>query len=720
MFSLRFRLVFKKILLLFALIAILLHSSRIISFAESHTNLNFHQQLIQASEAVQSILITTPNNANDLWWLNKDFNVPVNISLPHSKPLLYPFDPRFTINSYLNYIYNEFKSTKSDFNDEFNSTDAYPSLPFHWSDWIDLKILHEHILYGKKPENYCKTLFSIPKFTSLKELEKFCKISNKTPLGFEIMNYGVSQSRDRLKLIGRAYLYTSAPPPSKLVFLTNSNVDSSYIFNVVNDENDLKYGLLNNGMIDSDKYTNNMLDTYSSLTKEFSPPVNNPLIDVINLTSSSFDVNIQEILQNEPKVKSKTDESYYNSIKCSIAIEKPEKYFTETLINLKDRSRSLGAHYDWRFFNGITIGTKEHVSTLHRLIKNYLNFARQNNINTWVAHGSLLSWYWSGKSFPWDSDVDVQVPIADLHYLAKNFNQSLIIENVVDNDGKFDGLGRYFLDIGTFITHRSRGNGNNNIDARFIDIDTGAYIDITALSVSDTHAPKRYRDSNIPIYDDTSLTNLEKNRILNVYNCRNNHFSQLEDLTPLNPSIVENQISYIPSNFTKPLEVEYKPKSLNNHRYLKYTFLNEIGVWAESKFITDYGHDPKKWIKKKNITTSQNGSILDRGCFKFPNSITNANKFLKEFSSTDYDNLLYEPTLMKNYHPQLIQYHQDELKDLLQGRHNQTQLIDYVNKKSNRVGSGLKPDNFMSEIIKSGNTNFNEKAQKLLKLYGNN
>ena len=87
-------------------------------------------------------------------------------------------------------------------------------------------------------------------------------------------------------------------------------------------------------------------------------------------------------------------------------------------------------------------------------------------------HGIGMVWH------SWDNDIDVQVPIMDLHKLSLQFNQTIVVEDPED------GFGRYFLDIGSFITLREKGNGNNNIDARFIDIDTGLYIDITALALS--------------------------------------------------------------------------------------------------------------------------------------------------------------------------------------------------------------------------------------------
>ena len=34
-------------------------------------------------------------------------------------------------------------------------------------------------------------------------------------------------------------------------------------------------------------------------------------------------------------------------------------------------------------------------------------------------HGPLLSWYWNGLLFPYDNDIDIQMPIDELVNLAK-------------------------------------------------------------------------------------------------------------------------------------------------------------------------------------------------------------------------------------------------------------------------------------------------------------
>ncbi|MCG8711191.1 LicD family protein, partial [Brenneria sp. 4F2] len=57
-----------------------------------------------------------------------------------------------------------------------------------------------------------------------------------------------------------------------------------------------------------------------------------------------------------------------------------------------------------------------------------------------------------------------------------------------------EGNGKFLVDVGTSITVRTHGNDQNNIDARFVDIDSGLYVDITGLSVSSNPQRDNFKD----------------------------------------------------------------------------------------------------------------------------------------------------------------------------------------------------------------------------------
>lgn len=66
------------------------------------------------------------------------------------------------------------------------------------------------------------------------------------------------------------------------------------------------------------------------------------------------------------------------------------KYFHEP-----GEDNTLG-HYDTRFFKGV-VSYEERTDTLTHMIRAYLHFFQENGLETWLAHGTLLGWWWNGK-----------------------------------------------------------------------------------------------------------------------------------------------------------------------------------------------------------------------------------------------------------------------------------------------------------------------------------
>ncbi|ODV67906.1 hypothetical protein HYPBUDRAFT_108785, partial [Hyphopichia burtonii NRRL Y-1933] len=427
---------------------------------------------------------------------------------------------------------------------------------------------------------------------------------NKLHPGFNVFKPVGKTNNEKGSLAGKSYLYSFAPPPSTIIFLTK---DGSYNITTKNK----KSKLLNNGIVESyihdTKRTKiNSLEVFENLQKNVPADKKNVMNDYeITIPEQNFEVNFNDVIKDlETKIRSgkklsKNHLSYLNSLKYSIDRVNnggPPKYFSEARL----LDTLLGDHYDWRFFNGLMYGTYEQTLTLHRLVRTFLSFCRKNGITTWVAHGSLLSWYWNGIAFPWDNDIDVQVPLADLHKLSMNFNQSLIVEDFQD------GFGRYFLDCGSFITLRERGNGNNNIDARFIDVDTGLYIDITGLAISNSNAPDRYQYS--PNHQKDEHDHVKNNRALKVYNCRNNHFSSLNELSPMVKTFIEGEMGYIPKRYTDILAVEY-PKGLLTKTFSGHIFVPQLRLWISERDLYYFLNDKSKWLRYNNYNEEYSQAI---------------------------------------------------------------------------------------------------------------
>lgn len=263
-------------------------------------------------------------------------------------------------------------------------------------------------------------------------------------------------------------------------------------------------------------------------------------------------------------------------------IEKSPKYFHEVSIRVNGRNRFR--HADWRFFDR-ALTKPENVKVLHSMFRAWSQFATQEGIVSWLAHGTLLGWYWNGLSMPYDQDMDIQMPIAEMDRLARKYNNTLI---VVNPEGNEQGEGvRYLLEVAPTYVERRRGNGNNVIDARFVDTSTGSYIDLTGLAMVKSRLDKNGKPSN----DDKRAT--EKENCDAIYACKNNHYYSEEDLFPLRLTSFEGAPIYVPNNYKKILQEEYH--NYNKSEFRNQRFAEDLRIWVDSdkckekfKILEDY------------------------------------------------------------------------------------------------------------------------------------
>ncbi|CAI5756637.1 unnamed protein product [Candida verbasci] len=648
---------------------------------------------------------------NDFWDLREDLKYPMDVNYPgHNsfiKPIIQPFDPRLTLSVYYNYITENYHPDLK--------------LPFHWSDWTDMSILNKFILNPDK-ENLCSTMFNLTqpeviKDSMIKPVQLYCKYEPDSLLAYTIFDISGQQTIQNREILGKSYLFRTASSPRKIVMLTNSK---SYQFEVETEENNLYNSIINNGMIKNSKY--NVLESFKSLTKTIPPnSIKSEMLTdhIINIPEESFSSNHTNIInQIKSSTISTTDQHFIESIEYSSSIESPPKYFEEAKLLRSVGDSWQGEHYDWRFFSGLIHDKNEQNIILHRLLKNYLNFTKSNGIITWIAHGSLLSWYWNGISFPWDGDIDVQMPIQDLYKLSRSFNQSLIIESVSDLTGGFDGMGRYFLDVGSSITHRIKGNGNNAIDARFIDVDTGLYIDITGLALSSEPANSRY-DPEYELITGKSMTqhmkseinHYVKNQALKVYNCRNGHFSSYNELSPLVSTVIENHLGYIPSKFINILNSEYKLGALTKKNHRDFTFFNNFRIWYNTEIVLDYLRQNENWQKHKN------GKIVKNTSLRIPSQLELLN--LNKLTMDDHLNLIESNGLFYEFEKtkSFTKYHQLELEMFLKNKYQDTEKLI---RGYDELGKSLRGDYFMNQIFKDGENseliNYEVRYNKLIEL----
>lgn len=269
------------------------------------------------------------------------------------------------------------------------------------------------------------------------------------------------------------------------------------------------------------------------------------------------------------------------------------EYFKESTLDEREPDNvdnDPGWHYDWRFFNDALFLRKKGWSKeervtrtnilLERLIRNWSRFAHDKGIVSWIMHGPLLSWYWNGLLFPYDVDIDIQMPARDLIEFSKRYNQTLVVED------PSEGYGRFLIDVSTFVHNRDISHTGNHIDARFIDVDSGIYIDITGLGKSTAQLPEEYNEKHILTKELASDA---------VFNDRRKHFYTLPQLLPLRYSMINGVPFYVPHRIENRLQFEYEG-GITNHYYKDWFYVPQLRLWvSRAKLKAVFGSENTDW-----------------------------------------------------------------------------------------------------------------------------
>lgn len=410
------------------------------------------------------------------------------------------------------------------------------------------------------------------------------------------------------KVIGHNFVSKSAPIPEKVMFLAgNKSLSVPTFFH-----NDMfAYHREHSG--DSIMGIYGETDVLQDYLKELNDvSVDDSSINSVNVNTVKYhqqvDLDVSEFIFNTMDL--------INHLKTSIALDHKNhqvndldthllsnivnelshdphfpKYFHEALISFN----KAGGHFDWRFFKRVDYSHYEKIAILHKLTRAWLRFSSATSLKSWLSHGTLLGWYWNGMNLPWDNDLDIQMTAKSLTKLARNYNQTLVVDL---ND---HGTGQYLVDVSSNFFNREKQNGNNAIDARFIDIDTGFYVDITGLSFtnsSKTISAKEKTSTELnqmlnPNYlQDEQSTTVDLNSLhekldqrkkelwtnKEIFNCKNNHFYELNELSPLKMTLFEGIKAYVPQNYEGILKREYR-KGLYNKIYNRHSFKPFLKLW---------------------------------------------------------------------------------------------------------------------------------------------
>ncbi|ODQ80351.1 hypothetical protein BABINDRAFT_161302 [Babjeviella inositovora NRRL Y-12698] len=495
--------------------------------------------------------------------------------------------------------------------------------------------------------------------------------------GFHVSSPGNAGGLGLSTMYGKSYLFSFAPPPVSLIFL----VENLAYEVPVKQEQSQKLMLTQNGLIEEYVSTKQYTVDSARAMGLFQSGV--PALKVapeLLLEKELLEDMFQFDAEQELKTLEETQGEYElvktarfkRFLETKPAVDQPRHFNLPQL----EHTQLDSSMYDWRFFNAertLPLSATHTPALVHGLITAWLHFAQVYEFHSWLASGSLLAWYWNGLVFPWDSDLDVQVPVATLYDLAHRFNNTLICHN-----GDV-----YLFEVGGYIQTRERDNANNKIDARFIDTKSGVYVDVMALSVSGVRAPERYTKAkeNPENTDDQDLANGQsakedpekrddqdiadgqsskedpgkkddqnladgqsaknivsaninysaQNTQLKVYNCRNHHFASLNELSPLSLTLMNGAPAYVPHKFWEILEVEYKGGMESMH-FESHVYLPLVHLWVPETDVTTYlekynGQFPEGDARQKESSSQLNEADL-------PRMLAFNKRWLEEYAAT--------------------------------------------------------------------------------------
>lgn len=303
------------------------------------------------------------------------------------------------------------------------------------------------------------------------------------------------------------------------------------------------------------------------------------------------------------------------------------------------------SHYDLRFYYN-RIEPIDRLAILHRIARSWFRFTNRLELRTWISHGTLLGYYFNGLVMPWDDDLDVQVTALSFEKL-KEYNGTVLI----DYDDGFNP-GKYLIDINPWYGVRSK-ESDNKIDARFIDVDSGLYIDITTLShdyidrgaFDDGGLTEMYKVFN-PGFDqimtetDKYLKEVEEKFNQSMKDeglvfCKDYHVYNVDELTPLIPTVFEGEVGYVPGNIQNLLLREYKRKSLYLYEYKGFIFDKIKRMWTHKSIKYEYNDLMSKFIRHHE---SLRQSTIKRRTF-------NTSTLIR------FDSFRVEPWIRKKYQP---------------------------------------------------------------------
>ncbi|RCK56603.1 hypothetical protein Cantr_05601 [Candida viswanathii] len=433
------------------------------------------------------------------------------------------FNPKNNLINILDYLHNS------------PGDDPNEGVVFHWDDWIDLSYADHKLTAARSLENH-----------------GFC---DSSLIQFASVSAHWLESETMKKLRGMCHLFCLFAIPQKLIVTT----DTSFIEVPVISKQRL--GLqhrVNSHVVTTGEVVDAMTSLNLGGTGKMAVHNITRLLGRVDLNPNDFIFDpaseIEELQDRLEDLSITLKElKHLEFLKyANRLVDKTDRYFKYPWI-YTDIVQGNSHHIAYPFFNRF-IGDRERQSVLHHMVRVWFQLMESYEYQSWINYGSLLGWKFNGLNMPWDTDIDIQMPIQQLDQLAQDFNRTLILENP-----RF-GNARYWLEISP--TYVRQGNSKNHIDARFIDISTGLYIDITALSHDkDIAPPIETSEDSFPVH------------------CKNWNWHNLDEIGPIQHAFFEGASVYLPNNISSILSKKYGDGALEQTHYHNHFYQKDISMW---------------------------------------------------------------------------------------------------------------------------------------------
>lgn len=413
---------------------------------------------------------------------------------------------------------------------------------FHWDDWVDLSPADS--MLAPYRENH-------PDGAADDRLRHYASVN---PYFMESFRTKVLRSM--------ANLYSVKPPPRQIW----AALDSGFIAVPVASHKKIHHSMLHK-QIPKLAVVLEMRRCDAMGNDSLAPPFQlhpyRPMRKTVEIAPEDFEFDVNATitalrLQLTKNANTADDTRYLQFLeKANADVDSADRFFKYPWI-YTDIVAGRAHHTSFPFFKRY-VSNRERHSVLHHMVRVWFQFAEANGVDSWINYGSLLGWAYNGLNMPWDTDIDVQMPIAQLDRLARLANSTLVVENPRHGNAK------YLFEVSP--AYIRQGNGRNFIDARFIDVNTGLYIDISGVAHTADAPPKSQA----------------KNAATMVH-CKNWNWHSLEELLPIRHSYFEGASVYIPNNTLSILHQKYGPGlfttklEFNGHDYNK-----QLSLWVPQK-----------------------------------------------------------------------------------------------------------------------------------------